>query len=84
VTIKVEIKDGQLAELLSQVQAGHEVVLTRDQEPVAKLVAIRQERPVEKLTELREFFKTRSLKGHRVLKPDFTHAEIADEMFGQK
>jgi prevent-host-death family protein len=78
-TVREEVKPGQLAELLKQVQAGNEVVLTQDQKPVAKIVAASAVKRAEKKT-----WKLHSLKGHKVLTPNFTHAEIADEMFGQK
>jgi antitoxin (DNA-binding transcriptional repressor) of toxin-antitoxin stability system len=78
-TVTEEIQSGQLAELLKQVQAGHEVVLTKDHKPVAKLVPAPAENHVAAKP-----WKLHSLKGHKVLIPNFTHAEIADEMFGQK
>jgi len=78
-TVTEEIKPGQLTELLKQIQAGNEVVLTQDQKPVAKLVPTAPNETVD-LGPL----KIRSFKGHRVLIPDFTHGEIADEMFGQR
>jgi prevent-host-death family protein len=77
-TVTEEVKAGQLAELLKQVQAGNEVLLTQDQKPVAKLVPAAPEK-----SKTREW-KLHSIKGHRVLKPNFTHGEIADEMFGQR
>ena len=78
-TVTEEVKAGQLAELLKHIQAGNEVVLTQDQKPVAKLVAAGQEKGPARAP-----WKLHSIKGLRVLRPDFTHAEIADEMFGQQ
>jgi len=78
-TVTEEIKSEQLAELIKQVQAGNEVVLTQDRKPVAKIVAASMASVHE-----RGWLKIKSLKGHKVLTPNFTHAEIADEMFGQK
>ncbi len=78
-TVRAEVKSGQLANLLKQVQAGNEVVLTQDNKPVAKLIAAAGEKRGGKKP-----WKLHSLKGHKVLIPNFTHAEIADEMFGQK
>lgn len=78
-TVTEEVKAGQLAELLKQVQAGNEVVLTQDHKPVAKLVPAAPGK-----SETGSVWKLHSIKGHRVLKPDFTHGEIADEMFGQR
>ncbi len=78
-TMTAEVQAGQLAELLKQVQAGNEIVLTQDQKPVAKIVAAEPPRP-----NLPSTFQVRSFRGHKVLTPNFSHAEIADEMFGQK
>jgi len=79
VIVTEEVKSGQLAELLKQVQAGNEVVLTKDDKPVAKLVAAAptQQPPGSSL-------RIRSLKGHRVLTPVISQSELADEMFGQR
>jgi antitoxin (DNA-binding transcriptional repressor) of toxin-antitoxin stability system len=74
-----EVKAGQLAELLKQVQAGNEVLLTQDQKPVAKLVAARQER-----IEPRGPWKLHAISGHRVLTPGISQADIAEDIFGQK
>jgi prevent-host-death family protein len=78
-TTTTEIKDvaGQLAKLLERVRAGDVVLLTEENKPVAKLVAAdEQEQPgAERLT-------FRSLKGHQVLAPVISQAEIAEEMFG--
>jgi len=78
-TVTEEVKAGQLAELLKQVQAGNEVLLTQDQKPVAKLVSALPEK-----TPSASFLKIRSFKGHRVLTPDISQADIAEDMFGQK
>lgn len=67
---------GQLAELLKQVQAGHEVLLTQGHKPVARLV------PAAEKENLRSaVLQIRSLKGHRVLTPSVSQAELAGEMF---
>jgi prevent-host-death family protein len=78
-TVREEVQPGQLANLLKQVRAGNEVVLTQDNKPVAKLISAAAGKRVGKKP-----WKLHSLKGHKVLIPNFTHAEIADEMFGQK
>jgi antitoxin (DNA-binding transcriptional repressor) of toxin-antitoxin stability system len=78
-TVTEEVKSGQLAELLKQVRAGNEVVLTQGQKPVARIVATGTASD-----DVRGPLKIKSLKGHKVLISNFTHAEIADEMFGQK
>jgi len=70
---------GQLAELVKQVQAGNEVLLTQDNKPVARLMPA-----LEKGTPDRRALHIRSLKGHRVLTPVIPHAELAEEMFGRR
>ena len=76
-----EVKDmaGQLAELVKQVQAGNEVLLTQGNKPIAKLVPA-DEGAAPTAGPLR----IRSLKGHRVLTPNITQAELAEEMFGRQ
>jgi prevent-host-death family protein len=74
-----EVKAGQLAELLKQVQAGNEVVLTQDQKPVAKLISALPEKTPSAGT-----LQIRSFKGHKVLTPNISQADIAEDMFGQK
>jgi len=78
-TVTEEVKAGQLTELLKQVQAGNEVLLTQGHKPVAKLVSA--------LSEKSTFvgsLKIRSFKGHKVLTPNISQADIAEDMFGQK
>ena len=67
---------GQLAELLKQVQAGGEVLLTQGNKPVAKLVPAAEQKAGSGAP-----LQIRSLKGHRVLTPVFSQAELAEEMF---
>jgi antitoxin (DNA-binding transcriptional repressor) of toxin-antitoxin stability system len=74
--VTAEIGTRQLADLIKQVQAGHEVLLTQGDKPVAKLVAA-----VEKAISPGVPLHIRSLKGHRVLTPSISQAELADEMF---
>ena len=74
-----EVQAGQLAELLKQVQAGNEIVLTQDHKPVAKLVAALREK-----SEPRPAWKLHSIPGHRVLTPNINQAEIAEEMFDRQ
>jgi prevent-host-death family protein len=80
-TMTAEVKElaGQLAELVKQVQAGNEVLLTQGNKPVAKLVAADVGETVSSTT-----LRIRSLKGHRVITPVFSHAELAEEMFGRQ
>ena len=77
--ITAEIGTGQLAELVKQVQAGDEVVLTQGNKPVAKLVPA-----VEESASARPALRIRSLKGHRVLTPVISQADLAEEMFGRR
>jgi antitoxin (DNA-binding transcriptional repressor) of toxin-antitoxin stability system len=79
VTVKAEIKTGQLADLVKQVQAEDEVLLTENDKPVAKIVstANRQVSPDSKLN-------VRPIKGHRVLTPNVSQSEVADELFGRR
>jgi prevent-host-death family protein len=79
-TTTAEVKDvaGQLAELLERVRAGHVVLLMQENKPVAKLVAASEDEQ-----QRAEPLKLRSLKGHQVLTPVISQAEIAEEMFGQ-
>jgi prevent-host-death family protein len=78
-TITAEIGAGELADLVKQVQAGDEVLLTQGNKPVAKLVSALKE-TVAPSTALR----IRSLKGHRVLTPIISQTELAEEMFGRQ
>ncbi|HEX5222873.1 MAG TPA: type II toxin-antitoxin system prevent-host-death family antitoxin [Verrucomicrobiae bacterium] len=68
---------GRLAELVQQVQAGNEVILTQGSKPVAKLVSA-SEKEIASGSSL----KIRSLSGHRVLTPSISQSELADELFG--
>jgi antitoxin (DNA-binding transcriptional repressor) of toxin-antitoxin stability system len=78
-TMKAEIGAGQLAELVKQVEAGNEVVLTKGDKPVARLVAA-----TAKTTAPTAPLHIRSFKGHRALTPVISKAELADEMFGRQ
>jgi len=78
-TIRTEIGSGQLAELVKQVKAGNEVLLTESNKPVAKLVAA-----VQNGNSTSASFRIRSFKGHRVLAPNVSQADLADEMFGKQ
>ena len=74
-----EIGAGQLAELVKQVQAGNEVLLTLGNQPVAKLVPA-----AEKGAAPNAALRIRSLTGHRVLTPVISQAELADDMFNRQ
>jgi prevent-host-death family protein len=75
-TAEVNEFSGRLAELVKQVQAGNEVVLTQGSKPVAKIVPATEEGNVSAPT-----IEIRSLKGHRVLTPEISQSDLADEMF---
>ena len=74
-----EIGTKQLADLIKQVQAGDEVVLTQGNKPVARLVSA-----LEETASSRAALPIRSLKGHRVLTPIISQADLAEEMFGRQ
>jgi antitoxin (DNA-binding transcriptional repressor) of toxin-antitoxin stability system len=74
--VRAEIGTGPLAELVKQVQAGNEVLLTQRNRPVAKLVSA-----VEKTIFRGAPLQIRSLAGHRVLTPVISQGELAEELF---
>jgi antitoxin (DNA-binding transcriptional repressor) of toxin-antitoxin stability system len=76
-TVTTEIGARQLGDLIKEVQNGNEVLLTQNQKPVARLVPPQASTPKNGVT-----LHVRSLKGHRVLAPTISQAELADEMFG--
>ena len=77
--VRTEIGSGQLAELVKQVQAGNEVLLTQENRPVAKLVPAGEAKP-----EPNASLRIRSLAGHRVLMPIICQEEFAEDMFGKR
>jgi antitoxin (DNA-binding transcriptional repressor) of toxin-antitoxin stability system len=80
-TVTAEVASAQLPELLKEIRAGNEVVLTEKNEPVAILSrAPRQERSGHRPS-VKDIHVFHDVK---VLTPTFTNAEIAEEMFGQK
>ena len=80
-TKTAEVKEftGRLAELVEQVQAGNEILLTQERKPVAKVVSTSEKELVSGAT-----FQIHSLKGHRVLTPVISHSELAEEMFSRQ
>lgn len=74
--VTTEIAPGQLADLVKQVQAGNEVLLTQGDKPVARLVAAREVKTTNSAS-----LRIRSLKGHQVLSPVISQDELAGEMF---
>lgn len=77
-TVIKEVGAARLADLVKQVQAGNDVLLTQGDKPVARLVSAR-----EMETGPGAALRIRSLKGHQILTPVFSQGELADEMFGQ-
>lgn len=74
--VTAEIGAGQLADLVKQVQAGNEVLLTQGDKPVAKLVPALEQTAAPSST-----FHVRSIKGHRVLTPILSQGDLAEDMF---
>jgi prevent-host-death family protein len=75
-TVTTEIGAKQLGELIKEVEAGNEVLLTKNAWPVARLV------PAQMAKREGTTLRVRSLKGHRVLAASISQSELADEMFG--
>jgi antitoxin (DNA-binding transcriptional repressor) of toxin-antitoxin stability system len=75
-TIRAEIGTKQLADLVKRVQAGDEVLLTQGDKPVAKIVSA-SENQIPSVAPLH----IRSIKGHRILTPNISQAELAEELF---
>jgi len=72
-----ELGAAKLTDLVKQVQAGNEVLLTEGDKPVARLVPARDMESGRGTA-----LHIRSLKGHQVLTPVIPQAELAEEMFG--
>jgi prevent-host-death family protein len=79
VIITAEVGTRQLADLIKQVQAGDEVLLTQDNKPVAKIVSASESGISSGMA-----LNIRSIKGHRVLTPVISQEELAEEMFGRR
>jgi antitoxin (DNA-binding transcriptional repressor) of toxin-antitoxin stability system len=75
-TITADVNAGQLAELVKQVQAGHDVLIMQGDHAVARMVPPASESPAPATP-----LMVRSLKGHRVLTPTISQSELADELF---
>jgi len=78
-TVTTEVATAELADLIKQVQAGDEVVLTQGNMPVARLIPA-----LEATTSPRAALQIRSFKGHRVLTPVISQADLAEEMFNRR
>jgi antitoxin (DNA-binding transcriptional repressor) of toxin-antitoxin stability system len=77
-TVIKEVGAAHLADLIKQVQAGNEVLLTQGDKPVARIVSAHVLETGNGAT-----LRIRSLKGHQVLTPIISQGELAEEMFGQ-
>jgi antitoxin (DNA-binding transcriptional repressor) of toxin-antitoxin stability system len=77
--VTAEIGAGELADLIKQVQAGDEVLLTQGNKLVAKLVPA-----LEETASPRAALPIRSLTGHRVLTPVISQGDLAEEMFSRQ
>ncbi len=74
--LTAEIGNTALPELIKEVQAGNEVLLTQGNKPVAKLVPA-----LERVAAPPTPVRFRALKGHRVLTPAISQSDIADDIF---
>jgi prevent-host-death family protein len=76
-TITVNIGDADLTELLAKVEAGEDVILARNNRPVARLLpVVDQEERQKVIDEILEFRKNM---------PSVTQAEIAEwKAFGRR
>ena len=75
-TAEVNEFAGRLGELVQQVQAGNEVLLTQGHKLVAKLVSPPEAEVISGRT-----IHIHSLKGHCVLTPAISQSELAEELF---
>jgi prevent-host-death family protein len=78
-TTEVNEFTGKLAELVKQVQAGNEVLLTQERKPVAKIISTSEKEVVSSAK-----LQIHSLTGHRVLTPVISQSELAEEMFSRQ
>jgi prevent-host-death family protein len=80
-TIRAEVNElpRRLPELVEQVQAGNDVLLTKGNKPVARLVPA-----PESGTASGAPLRIRSFKGHRILASAISQAEVAEEMFARQ
>jgi prevent-host-death family protein len=70
---------GRLAELVKQVQAGDEILLTQERKPVAKIISTSENEMASGAK-----LQIHSFTGHRVLTPAFSQSELAEEMFSRQ
>ncbi len=79
-TVTTRVENGNLAELVKQVEAGNEVLLTQGDKPVARLIPER----VAAEAGNNPPFRVRSITGHRVVTPVISQEELADELFDRQ
>ncbi len=77
--VTAEVGTRHLADLIKQVQAGDEILLTQNNKPVAKIVPA-SDNGISSGRAL----NIRSIRGHRVLTPIISQEELAEEMFGRR
>ena len=77
--VTAEVGTRQLADLIKQVRAGDEVLLTQGNKPVAKIVSA-SENGISSGVAL----NIRSIKGHQVLTPIISQQELAEEIFARQ
>jgi prevent-host-death family protein len=77
--VVADIGNIKLADLVKQVEAGDEVILTQGDKPVAKIVSASG-----KGIPTGAALNIRSIKGHRVLTPVISQVELAEELFQRR
>jgi antitoxin (DNA-binding transcriptional repressor) of toxin-antitoxin stability system len=77
VIVTAEVGASQLADLVKQVQAGDEILLTQGDKPVARIVSAASNGTSSVVA-----LNIRSIKGHRVLAPVISGGELGEEMLG--
>jgi antitoxin (DNA-binding transcriptional repressor) of toxin-antitoxin stability system len=83
-TMVTEIAAAKLAELVKEVQAGNEVVLTDGGHAVARIVQATPTVTEKNGEDLVEKLNRISFKGVKVLTPNISQAEIAEEMYDRQ
>jgi antitoxin (DNA-binding transcriptional repressor) of toxin-antitoxin stability system len=85
-TMITQVGAAKLDDLLKQVQAGNEVLLVDGDKPVARLTAavdlVKENEGTSDKGQ--SILNIRAIEGPRVLIPNFTHAEVAEEMFDRQ
>lgn len=77
--VTVEMSDAQLAELVKQLNAGNEVLLTQQGKTIARLLAINE--GCVPPCPPRNPLMIRSFTGHQILKPVKSQTDLAEEFF---